>query len=403
LERFLTRTIAAAVLLGVCLTAYHILEEAYRTTQAVIPDVVTPSVIPAADASGATAVAPVLPSSPPIRFRLGGWPLEYWMLGWFLLVIGLERAGSHAGPDLSQRFRKYVFWAATVAMCGVAWIVNEARTTQRTLELHALVVSVCVLSVFLASALSRQSSMTAIGRHALQDIRVFVGRTATWAGATVFIGAVAVGSAFAPRPGTPTGAEFVRWYRTQPHINMPFLTRPNSVLVVKFNDYQCPGCIQGYLEHTPVLTRLAEQTNGAVAMTMLDYPIDMECNPYVTMNSHPAACEAAAAVRLARERGREADMERWLWDQQGVLSVDTILTAVAEIAGVHDFSDRYKGVLDDIRADVEKAQTLGVNGTPIYFVNGVRVPFVPAADLDAAIRIELERVRSASRPPAPGN
>ena len=262
--------------------------------------------------------------------------------------------------DLPPRFRKYVFWWSIAAISVVLWIVNEARSTQRALEQHIVIASACVLGVFLASAMSEQSTARAIGRNGLRDARLFLLRTATWVCASAFIGVVAIGSAFASRSAVPTGAEFVRWYRSQPRLNMPFLVRPNVLLVAKFNDYQCPGCRQGDVEHTPIITRLADATKQAVEFVTIDYPIETECNPYVTVDSHPVACEAAVAVRLARERGRGAEMERWLWDRQTALSPEAVVSAARDISGVDDFQDRYQSVLQSIRSDIEHAHTVGV-------------------------------------------
>ena len=47
---------------------------------------------------------------------------------------------------------------------------------------------------------------------------------------------------------------------------------------------------------------------GAVKVVLKDYPLNSECNANMTTMLHPAACDAAVAVRLARaaQRGRGA-------------------------------------------------------------------------------------------------
>ena len=74
-----------------------------------------------------------------------------------------------------------------------------------------------------------------------------------------------------------------------------------KVLIVKFNDYQCPACGQSYLEYKPILAKYAASNPGAVKVVMKDYPLNADCNASMRTTLHPAACDAAVAVRLARK------------------------------------------------------------------------------------------------------
>ena len=81
------------------------------------------------------------------------------------------------------------------------------------------------------------------------------------------------------------------------------LAVPNDgakVLIVKFADYQCPACGQAYLQYKPIFAKYAASHPGPVKVVMKDYPLSADCNTNVQRTLHPAACEAAVAVRLAQ-------------------------------------------------------------------------------------------------------
>ena len=88
------------------------------------------------------------------------------------------------------------------------------------------------------------------------------------------------------------------------------------MVVVKFNDYQCPPCRQTYMEYKPIFAKWAKQAPGKVKFMTKDFALERECNAGVSSDVHPAACEAAVAVRLAREKGKAEAMEEWIFANQ---------------------------------------------------------------------------------------
>ncbi|MBI2187861.1 MAG: thioredoxin domain-containing protein, partial [Acidobacteria bacterium] len=109
------------------------------------------------------------------------------------------------------------------------------------------------------------------------------------------------------------------------------------------------------------------------------------------------ACEAAVAVRLARTRNRAAQMEEWLFDNQPGLTRDTVKQALADIAQITDFDAQYATVLDEVRKDAQLGQKLQINGTPTFFINGIRIAStLRPAYFDAAIASELRRTQAAT-------
>jgi protein-disulfide isomerase len=161
--------------------------------------------------------------------------------------------------------------------------------------------------------------------------------------------------------------------------------------VVKFNDYECPPCKQTFNMYKPVKSKWEQQAPGQVKFVSKDFPLEPECNKAVPRGIHQFACEAAAAVRLARTKGKADAMEDWLFANQGKLSAESIKQAVRDIGGVPDFDAQYAHVLNDVRVDTSLGGFLGVNSTPTFFINGVRIdPWLPEV-LDAAIAYELQK------------
>jgi protein-disulfide isomerase len=169
-----------------------------------------------------------------------------------------------------------------------------------------------------------------------------------------------------------------------------------DVVIVKFNDYQCPACGQTYRDYKPVLAKWQKEAPGKVKFISKDYPLEPECNQFVGQNLHPGACEGAVAVRLARERGRAEAMEDWLYaNQPAMMQPEAVKNAAATVGQVKDFEARYKGTLELVKADIMQGAQLKITGTPTFFMNGMRLPGLRAEFFDAAIAWELRRVAGA--------
>jgi protein-disulfide isomerase len=170
-----------------------------------------------------------------------------------------------------------------------------------------------------------------------------------------------------------------------------------AVVIIKFNDYQCPGCGQTYRDYKAVLAKWAKQAPGKVKFSTKDYPLERECNAFIGQDLHSGACEAAVAVRLAREHGKGEAMEEWLYSNQPAMNPDTVKKATASVGGVTDFDKRYAGTLELVKADVAQGAQLKIGGTPTFFMNGMQLPGLRAEFFDAAIAWELKRVSSGSK------
>jgi protein-disulfide isomerase len=148
------------------------------------------------------------------------------------------------------------------------------------------------------------------------------------------------------------------------------------------------------MEYKAVFAKWAKQNPGKVRYVTRDYPLERQCNANVSQDLHPSACEAAVAVRLAREKGKAEAMEEWLFANQPTLTPEGVKAAVATVAGVTDFDARFAATLELVKADIAQGAGLKVSGTPTFFMNGMRLPGMRAEAFDAAIAWELRRVTS---------
>jgi protein-disulfide isomerase len=112
----------------------------------------------------------------------------------------------------------------------------------------------------------------------------------------------------------------------------------------------------------------------------------------MTSDVHLASCEAAVAVRLAREKGKEAAMQSWLYANQPSMTPATVRQAAKDIGGVTDMDARYAATVALVRGDAQQGVQMKITGTPTFFMNGMRLPGLRPEFFDAAIAWELRRV-----------
>jgi protein-disulfide isomerase len=81
-----------------------------------------------------------------------------------------------------------------------------------------------------------------------------------------------------------------------------------------------------------------------------------------------------------------------LYANQRDVGPDAVAAAAREVGGVTDFDGEYARVLSLVKQDADKGGRLAIQGTPTFFINGVRIEGAPRAEyLDAAIAHELRR------------
>ena len=345
----------------------------------------------------------------------GGVPVALLGVIFFAFVLGLIALCSRSSVAASN-LPGYLFAVSTVALAAVLYLAYASFVVLQAVCVLCVGTYVAVIGLFLLSGSATRYPMTSLPVRALGDLRLLFRTPSALAAAVAFViaagasvawftgqsvASVSAEAAAEAQPAPPAAAltaeqitQFEHYLAQQPRVPLLVPSEGAAVVIVKFNDYQCPPCRQTFLEYKPVLAKWAKLQPGKVKYVTRDYPLERQCNAFVNQDMHPAACEAAVAVRLAREKGKADAMEDWLFANQPSLTPASVKSAVATVAGVTDFDARFAATLELVKTDIAQGSALKVSGTPTFFMNGMRLPGLRAESFDAAIAWELRRVTS---------
>jgi uncharacterized membrane protein/protein-disulfide isomerase len=297
-----------------------------------------------------------------------------------LAAVGLRSATPATGER--GTIAGYIFILAIVGLSSVLYLGYASIFVIKSYCVFCLLTYIAVVGIFLVSGTAADGSMTDLPRRAVRDLRALVTSPFGLVASGLFVaGAVAL-VMFFPRQVDATTASV-------PRVPLAVPTDGAKVLIVKFNDYQCPPCRATYEQYKPVIAKYQGLYPGKVKFVTKDYPLDPECNVNVPTGMHQSACEAAVAVRLAKAKGRGEAMEEWLFANQPQMTPDLVKMGVRSVAGVEDFDAKYAGTLESVKSDIAMGAALQVHATPTFFINGVRIPVVKPEYFDRAIQYEL--------------
>jgi len=356
-------------------------------------------------------VSPTVSCSQVYQSRFGsvaGVPVALLGLIWFGFMTLLLAGARRGSPGFRANVGSYILGLAIVGAGVSLYLAAISFFVLETLCLLCLTTYVAVVGLLVVSSRATSLSIATLPQRAARDLRMLISNPRTLTVAVLVTAAAAAALVLFPRdttvdvveaaaspPSLTDGqrSQFETWFAQQPHFDLPVPADGARVLIVKFTDYLCPACAQAYLTYKPVLARYQTTDPGAVREVSLDFPLNPECNAAVRQIIHPASCLAAAAVRLAREQGRSAAMQEWLYTNQSTMSPATVRTAAREVGGVADFDGRYPTTIAAIKEDAALGVQNGVHSTPTFFINGVRTQALQAQYFDEAIAIELRRTQ----------
>ena len=132
------------------------------------------------------------------------------------------------------------------------------------------------------------------------------------------------------------------------------------IRIVEFSDFQCPFCRRVQ----PTLQKLQDEYGDKIQWSFKDLPL---------ISIHPDAHKAAQAARCAGDQGKFWEYRAALFEAQQIsdalhdqtvadLSLDKAAFDACLESGTHSAA---------VDADLEEAQSLGLNGTPAFVINGV--------------------------------
>jgi protein-disulfide isomerase len=323
-----------------------------------------------------------------------------WFVGAALLSIG-ALAGR---GDVRESIPGYLFAMSTVALAAVLYLLYVSVFVLHVYCPMCLLIDAAVIGLFLVSGAATSVPMTTLPRRAIRDLRALVASPlAITVTVLFFTGAVST-LAFFPREAstevagepaaTPVAtaaqqSELERFMATATRVPLIVPREGAKVLIVKFNDFQCPACSHSYLTYKPILAKYEARYPGAVKVVLKDFPLNTACNAASSV-VHPSACDAAVAVRLARQHDRGEAMEEWFYTHQPAMTPPSVRQAAKDIGQVQDFDEKYAETIALIKADVALGNQLSIRSTPSFFINGVKVEGEWAPQyFDQAIAYEL--------------
>jgi protein-disulfide isomerase len=134
------------------------------------------------------------------------------------------------------------------------------------------------------------------------------------------------------------------------------------VTLVEYGDYQCPYCGQAY----PIVEALREHFGRQLRFVFRHFPLTQ---------MHPHAEPAAEAAEAAGAQGRFWQMHETLYTNQHALDDRSLFQYAAALdldpapflraLTTHAYTER-------VREDFTSGVRSGVNGTPTFFIEGIR-------------------------------
>ena len=134
------------------------------------------------------------------------------------------------------------------------------------------------------------------------------------------------------------------------------------VTLVEYGDYECPHCGRAY----PIIKEVQRRLGSKLRFVFRNFPIG---------ESHPHAEHAAEAAEGAAAQGQFWEMHDMLYEHQQALDDSHLAGYAAELGldvKAFDRELRTHAHQARVREDFMSGVRSGVNGTPTFFINGVR-------------------------------
>lgn len=161
-------------------------------------------------------------------------------------------------------------------------------------------------------------------------------------------------------------------------------TKEAEITVVEYSDFQCPFCQRG----KEMLPQILKDYDGKVAIFYKQYPLP----------NHNWAMKASIASLCAYDQDND---KFWafhdkVFDNQKKINLedaDTIFQGYAKDLGLNlkefDACTASDKTAARVKADMAEAQSIGVNSTPTFVINGMKVPGANPQGVKAAIDLKL--------------
>jgi protein-disulfide isomerase len=135
------------------------------------------------------------------------------------------------------------------------------------------------------------------------------------------------------------------------------------LMLVEYGDYECPHCGRAY----PIVKQLQQTLSDKLLFVFRNFPL---------AEIHPHAMNAARAAEAAGLQGQFWEMHDLLFENQDRLDDQSLQAYASSLElDMEKFVEdtNSEEIFERIAADIDGGARSGVNGTPTFFANGVRV------------------------------
>ena len=344
---------------------------------------------------------------------LWGVPVALGGVMFFAMVLVLAGLAGRPSAKSRENTPGYIFALSTLALAFVLYLGWASYFVLKTFCILCAITYIAVIATFLISGGATTFPMKTLPDRARRDVRTLVSSPLALLIALLFVAGATMAVAVFPRDAAASGstvagqapaplppvtdddrAKIAQWWEVQPKSEVPVPADGAKVLIVKFNDYQCPACKLTFETYKQILPKYT--SNGQVKYVVKHYPLEPECNPSVPGGNHYASCEAAASVIMAKSKGTADKLEDWIFSHIGppALTPDQVKEAARTVGGITDFDAQYSRAKEEIKTDAGLGQLLGVRSTPTFFINGRKLEQVlPAQYFEVLIQLELQKAK----------
>jgi protein-disulfide isomerase len=134
------------------------------------------------------------------------------------------------------------------------------------------------------------------------------------------------------------------------------------ITLVEYGDYQCPACGEAY----PIVKQVQKLFRKRLRFVFRNFPLN---------ESHPEAEGAAETAEFAGAQGKFWEMHDALYENQDQLGAELYraLAKTLDLPGPElDAALKSGFYRERVRADFSGGIRSGVNGTPTFYINGMR-------------------------------
>ncbi len=163
-------------------------------------------------------------------------------------------------------------------------------------------------------------------------------------------------------------------------INPPKGDYSAEVVIIEFSDFQCPFCKRA----VSIIDEIIEQYEGHVVFYYRNFPLTIHENSF----------SAAEAAECANDQGKFWEYHDILFENQNSLDKEN-LKLYAQGLGLEQsrFNDCFESrrFKSEIEKDIEEGKSLGITGTPTFFVNERKIVGSDEESIRRVIEEELRR------------